>query len=268
MAEVRRSFQSVFDGTPGGPAPSSGYPRADDILPDGTSRSQAAAVARILSRASRKLASGPTSGVLPASEPERRTDRAPLVIALAGLAILLLLAAGLWNRYWDARGRVAAASAECLAREVEWTAISEDLTKALAVRSKIEKARSQLAHISADRAKPRWTSALRGIVAMGDAGIEILEVRARGETEDSEACEVRVSGVASGAAPRTTADRFRHAVEENLKTSANGRPVSARFEELGNGPGEVLSENQRASFVMMVTLGSKEPSAATRKEGR
>ena len=190
----------------------------------------------------------------------------PIVIVLVGFVVLLLLAAGLWGRYWDARARVAAASAECLARELEWTAISGELQEAIAVRSKIETARSQLAHIASDRTKPRWTPALRDIVAMGDARIEILEVRARGESDDTGACEVRVCGVASGSPPRTVADRFRQTVEENVKKNANGRAVATRFERLEEVPG-TDSEVQRAKFAMIVSLDPMKPSAATRKKG-
>lgn len=208
-----------------------------------------------------------TAGVFAAIEPEDRPARGSGWGVLTGLGLVLLLGAVLWNRYWDARDNATAAAAERLAHEAGWAALSQDLEKAVAVRSKIERDENQSARISADRAKPRWTPALRGILTVPGTGIELLEVRARGRQEDPGSSEVRVHGMARGAEPRLHADRFRQAVEDKLKGIASGRLVTTRFERLDDVPGAHPDQKQ-ADFVMIVTLGSMEHPAAGGKEGR
>jgi CheY-like chemotaxis protein len=204
---------------------------------------------------------------VPASLAHAETSGMTRTYALAALAFLLGLAATLWYRHETLRERLDAALEKRLALGTEWRAVSTDLQAAVATRSKTATAQGQLARISALRAKPHWAPVLCSIVPLGHAGIDILQVSARGEAEDLGACEVRVRGVAGGSSPRLTADRFRQSVEDDLKRSANGRAVETHFEELEDAPRASPGE-KRADFVMMVTLGSMEPTPATPKEGR
>jgi DNA-binding NarL/FixJ family response regulator len=217
-----------------------------------------------------ETAAGGTQGSVPASPARAETPGGKSdarTYALAVLALLCGLAAILWYRHENLRGRLDAALEKRLALGTEWTAVSADLEAAVATRSKAETAQGQLARISAVRAKPHWAPVLRSIVPLVHAQIDILEVGARGEAEDSGACEVRVRGLAGGPSPRLTADRFRQSVEDDLKRHAGGRPVETRFEELEDAPGASPGE-KRVVFVMNVTLGPVGPSPAMRKEGR
>ena len=267
LAEVRHTFHSVFDGVPADPDGSRVCQLADNFPTGGTHSAQASSVAKILARGPTEMGLERRSDGIAASEPELRAGAGSRSIVFAGLALLLLLGAGLWNRYSDARDRVKTTLEERRAREVERAEISGDLQKAVVVRSKIELVQSQLARISAERTKPRWTAAFRGILPAPDAGIELLEVWARGVKVDFDSCEVRVSGVASGVQPRLQADRFRQAVEENLKGIANGRPVKTRFEHLEDAPAAQPAP-ERVTFVVIATVGLMEPLAGTGKEAR
>lgn len=223
-------------------------------------------VAKILARAQTPPKPGPTVTVLPKAEPEHRAGGELRARVFAGLALLVALGAGLSPLYLKALDRVTAASAERLGTEAEWTAISTDLQKALAELPELARSQSLPARIAADRAKPRWTPVLCGIVPSDTVRIDILEVDARGEPGDSGACHMSVRGVADGPQPRLMADQFRRAVEDNLKRAANGRPVSTHFERLKDAPDASL-EQARATFDLIATLGPM-PSVAPRKEKR
>jgi hypothetical protein len=182
------------------------------------------------------------------------------------LAFLLFLVAGLWNRYSDARGRVAAATADRLAQEEEWATVAHTLQKANALRSKLETERTVAARILADRAKPRLSSVLHHVVPLMGEKIELTEISARVETEEWGSEEARIRGFASGGEPRLIADRYREGIEGRLEGNADQHPVTARFELLEDLPG-ALGEQDRAEFVVLIAPASAElASAAT--EGR
>ena len=226
-------------------------------------------VAMILARA--ESAPSPRPGVAPAiplcdEAPDRAHGSARLLVVV-GVALLLVLAGGTWQRIGDAEERVEAASAKRQALEAEWSALSPHLEEAVAARAKFGIDQSRLARIAADRTKPRWTPALRCIIPSADAKIEILEIHARGASNDPGGCEVRIRGMAGGPQPSVAANRFRHAVEEALGRNADGQPVSAQFQQLDDLPGTV-QEKQKATFVIIATLGSMKPTIAAGKGRR
>ena len=256
LQEIRCAFQSVFDGA----ATDSGVSHTANVLLTGGSphpegASMAAKVAAILARAQSVPVRRPPSDDRRASEPVTRAGGLSHRFVFAGLIFLLVLAGRAWNQYADARDLVAAASAKRLALEVRWSAISPDLDAVIAARSKIEMDQSRLAQIMADRANPRWTPLLR----LAEAGIEILEIRARGGPAASGACDVRFQCVAEGPEPRRRADRFRQAVEKCLNENAKGYSVSAHFEQFADGS-EAVPEKKRFAFVVIATISSTQPS--------
>ena len=278
LAEVRRTFQSVFDSAPDEPETSRPPQRADSFASSWTPLAKEAATATMraptrtpaLAVSTTRVDPGvlpvdPPAVTLPASKPKVRLSwKLGGNIPFWGLGFLLLLMAGLWNRYSAARDGVTAATTDRLARQGQWTAVSRNLEKAVALRSKIGSERAQWAHILADRAKPRLSLVLRSLVPSVGEKIEIIEISARGETEESGADEVRIQGVARGPAPRSMADRYRQAVEGELKRNTNGRSGTARFELLEDLPG-ALPEKAGASFVLTV---SPAPMTAGEKETR
>ena len=268
LAESHHTFHGVFDFASTDPFPPQVCQTADVLPPGGTQLPEES----VLREKACPIPAGPQTPVGPSdallnTEPQLRGRGMSLSYALAALALLLALAGGLWLRYLNARHHLDAASSQRLGREAEWTAASLDLQTALSMRAKAATAQSQLARISAIRAKPHWAPVLRGIVPLGDAKIDIVEISARGEKKDPGACEVRICGTAFGSPPMLMADRYRQSVEQILKRIANGRPVSARLDQLPEAPGTPPDE-KRADFVMVVTIGSIEPSLAISKEGR
>ncbi len=238
-----------------------------------------------------------TVGGKSASQP--RAGAVSRWFAVAGLVLFLVAAVLLTPQYREARDRAVAAEAERRATEEKWQGVSEQLEHAEKLRSwiaslpgrlaearnsggssetpraeapvaglsKFESAPSQVALIAADRARPRWTSALRGIVTVAGEAIELLEISTREVPEDSGACDVRVHGSVGGAQPRLEADRFRQALEERLKKDAHERPVSTRMERLEDVPG-ALPGQQRATFEITATVGRANPPTAAKGEGR
>jgi hypothetical protein len=271
LAEVRFTFRSLGEGEPVAPR----APRTRELEENVPAPAAVhlhdpeitAKIARILARG--KTAPVPKRRVEApvACEAEMRAEGGSRWLGLAMLVLVLGLAGLLWNRSSAARERATAAEAERLALEAQWHAMIPQVEEALAVRSKIEKARGVSALVGAERVKPRWTPALRSVVPKGDAGIDILEVEVRGDAKDSGACEMRVRGVAGGAQPRMVADRFRQTTEESLRTNANGHPVSTRFDQLTEVRAETTGQ-LRATFVMIARLGPAKPAVATRKEER
>lgn len=266
FAEVRCTFQSVFTCAASNLELPPGSGSVNFFRTDMPCSLEASVVAKILARARTALPAVGSPDILPGSEPQLRAGGIFRECVLAALA-LLLIAGGLWFRHLNVQARLDAASAELMAIKTVWTAISPDLQEALAIRSKTAMAQSQLDRMSSERANPQWTPALPCIVPPGDAKIDILEVSARGETKDLGACDLRIRGMAAGSQPRLIADRYRQSVEDDLKRNANGRPVSTHLDQLQEVPG-TLPDEGKADFVIVVTVGSIEPSLAVRKEGR
>lgn len=186
------------------------------------------------------------------------------VLALAALALFFGLVAGGWSRYADARDRFEATSAQRVAFTTEWTDVSRRLEEAKSLLSNITRPETQM---SVFRTKERWTPVLDSIIPNADAMIDILEVEARGETETSDAWEVRVHGLAGGSDPKMDADRFRQKVGKNLKTTAHGRAVRTRFEPLGDKNGE-FTELEQYEFILVVTLSPLGSTVAAAGERR
>ncbi len=209
-------------------------------------------------------APAPRRPALSVPTPARRGGGFSSAFAWAGLASLLL--AGIFGvRNLEARDRAAAALAELHTGEAEWAVISAQLEEAKALRPKLEAALGQPARILADRDRPRWTSALGGIVMAAGERIELHQIRARAVPEEPGACEVFVHGAVGGSQPRRAADHFREAVEEGLQKNATGRPVSVRFGQLEDEPAApgAQPEQRRAAFVIIAKVG-----AAKNGEGR
>jgi hypothetical protein len=185
----------------------------------------------------------------------------------AGIILPVVLVSGLWFAHWDARDRLAIASAEREARKREWAAVSHELDKTATVRRELEAIRAMSAMIADEGAKPRWTPALRCIVPPGNTEIDILEIQATEGPEDPGSCELIIRGVAKGVQARMVADRFRRTLEDSMKRNANGRPVSTHLNQIEEVP-RTHPEQQQATFVVTARFGSMEPTVAMSREDR
>ena len=235
---------------------------APEPVPD-TRGPRASAVPSV---ASRQVACAQNNPAPPRTPPARVATRA---FAFATVALCIAFAASLGAWRFLLAGCESARSAELSMLSREWTAVSAQLQDANAVRPKIEAALGQPARIAADRARPRWTPALREIAIEAARGIEILEIHARGEVEDSGACELRLRGAAVGLQPRLVADLFREAVEEGLKRNADGRAASVRFEQIEDAPDApgALPDQRRGTFVIVAEVSPMKPPMAESGEG-
>lgn len=261
VAEVVGTFQSVSKIAATDPVLSrGGFSTGGFLRSEDSGLSQK--VARILARAEAMAVDEP-----PRDAPTDGGSR-PRGNTITGLALFSVLAAALWIRYSGLRERIAAAEAERLSLDAEWTVVSRDLQDAATTQSKIDEARRQLAAVSADRARPRWAPALRSFVPNALTGIQLHEVRAREEASDPNRWTLMVGGVATGAAPGTIADRYRLNVERNLtRTFASGvTVVLERFDELPD-PEPADGDARKGTFTIAATIrldGQAEPKS---KEG-
>lgn len=270
-AGVRRRFQkNVFNGSPDVPEVSRLTQPTDGVMSGGAPPGEETATVQ-MGWAARSLplpASALPVNSLPASKSKLRPHGIFRGNALLwGLAFLLFLMAGLWNQHSDAQDGLTAATADQLAMQVQWTKVSRNLEKAVALRSKMEAERAHWARLLADRAKPRLSSILRNTAPSVGEKIEIIEISARGETEEAGPEEVRIRGVAHEPQSRLMADRYREAVERAMQRDTNERPLTARFELLEDLP-RVLAEQAGSEFVVVISAAPAEPSSVARKEGR
>ena len=266
FVECRLTFQSVCTGPVTEVNPLPGSESASRFREGSAPVAETAAVERILARARKNLPAPSPSDASSANKPQLREGGMSRACVFEAVALMLVVAGGLWIGNLIARDRLDSSAVKRRALESEWAAVSPDLQEALAKRSKAAASEQQLARLAAHRAKPRWASVLRCILPPGGAMIEILGVDARPDAKDLGACEVNIRGIADGRWPRQMAEQFRQSVEDNLRRDASGRAVTARFEGLVDAPG-VLPDQKRVEFVMIVTLGSIEPLVAMRKEG-
>lgn len=262
------AHEKVFALESGKPALRKVRPRADDS--SASDRVQARRTVdgadQVVAPARDAVVPGRPLDSLHASEKETRSTGASVAFMVAGLALFLVLAF-FWLQSLNAKDRVEAAAVERLALEKEWSAIAPRYENESAERAKIGVVRSQVAKISADRRKPRWTSVLRSLIPPGDGVLDILELDARSGKKDPGACEVRVRGIAGGLQPQHVVDRYRKSAEDAMKMSAAGRPVTVQFKEFKDVPG-TLPDQKRVAFVMIVSMGTVEAPDANKKGGR
>lgn len=264
LIEVRRLFESMQDGQPVRPAGPRLTPAAAEYFPsDETFFPQKTAV-----RARPEPPSPPPAVV---AERARSGGWArPRTLALGGMGLFLAGAAWLGLSFASARSQATSAARELAAQEAEWATVSTHLQEAVAWRPKIERNLDMRARIVAERARPRWTSALHAVAMAVGERIHLLELHGSAEAEDAGSWTVRVRGLAAGAQSRLEADRFRLAVEDRLKRSAGQRPVSARFEKIGDeadAPGAAPGQ-PRTGFVVLAGAGSGGSAPATKKGKR
>jgi hypothetical protein len=265
VAELCGAYQSVFDASqvaPDGPGPSE---PAYGLLGGTAPVSQPSVVTKILARA--------TARTRPVQEPEAAGPVASAgggmrAFLVAGFALAIVLAGGLWKRYSEARDRVDAAVAHQLALDEEWKATSQELQKAVATQSKVELTRTQLAGISADRAKPRLAPALRSVIESAGLQIQVREVRAQEKFGDERMWTLLVGGIATGLAPRAVADRYRADLQREFDRIFHGG-VSVRFDRFEDIPESpsALPRARSGAFTILATIRFGEETKVESEEG-
>ena len=276
-AELRGTLEGTFESATGDPGLAQDCSSADEVMVAGKSHADASWFGQIpaehsvpaqASRASEH--ESVRAADLPAAI--RLSDVVPPIdvrvprpvkfraIALAGIAFLCSLLVVRWSQSRDAQGGVANAVAMRESLEAEWGTVSRELQSAIAARPRIESEIRRSERLAGDRALPRWSPALRSLAPLWDTEIEVLEVRARGSAEDLSACEVHILGVAGGAEPLQTAERYRQAVESGFKRSANGNFASVRMGEVSD-TSVAGSDRGRVAFRMIATISPIKASA-------
>ena len=128
VAEMCGAYQSVFDSSQIAPGGRGLSEPEYGLLGGAAPGAQPSAVAKILARAKARAA--------PVREPEAAGPVASAgggtrAFLVAGFAVAIVLAGGLWKRYAETRDRVDAVLANQLALDEEWKATSQELQKAV-----------------------------------------------------------------------------------------------------------------------------------------
>lgn len=162
-----------------------------------------------------------------------RTIKRPVcrvwVSTIAGGAALLAVL-GIWHS--RLRDRVNVLSRDLSLAQERWAVVSSQLRECQEAQPALQRLIERPQAVSAVRAAPRWTGALRAVVASSSEETEMKGIHAFEAPETPGACELRLQGVAGGGAPRATAERFRQLLLMNLAQCSVPGSVGARFENL------------------------------------
>jgi hypothetical protein len=260
LAEVRGTFQTVFDSDLSERAGSQVCPPADPNLGKTTPR------LRSTPGAAEADPSHPPAPI-ETSAPRRRAwvpSRSFAFTALAPL-LCLALAANLVGGFRDARKRTEAALAERRALEVEWAAVAMQREHAEQVRPKVASVPKQEKRIAAERNAVEWMDALRAISRTAGPEIDFHRIKARGGEGSGSPCEIHLEVLAAGRAPRLVADRFFAALRRELEGRFPGRVV-ANLTRLEDEPEPAAAAQPgRASMSISVQIGSSGAKGAVKK---
>lgn len=181
-----------------------------------------------------------------------------------GLVVLgLILAGALAIRYLGVQKRVDVSTSVVRMLEAEWTKTSPYLAEAKTMQPKFTAIMEHTARASGERQSPRWTPALRSLVACAGAGIELRDVDAREEAGGGKIWTLRVGGFSKGAAPRAVADQFRLALQGEFD-GAFAATVSTRFERLDEmpNPAPARADEKLGVFTIVATIAFTDPAKA------
>jgi len=116
--------------------------------------------------------------------------------------------------------------------------------------------------IEEERATPRWTWALRTVVAAGEREIELQGLHVHQMDGAAGACELRIDGVTAGPHAAAVADSFRRKIEQGLQLAQPGAPVKTgflRFSDTAASPAAPANQ-QGIMFEVVATVGVEDPS--------
>lgn len=172
------------------------------------------------------------------------------VVVAAGLAGIL------GDRYLRSQKRAKALASELRLLNAEWANSSTQLGEARRLEAHFKARAHQVERVAKERDSASWTPVIRGIVKSSGTGIELLDIRARGGSGDEQRWTVQIGGVSKGGVPRTVADRFRLALQQELEGAFQGS-VKTRFERLDDLPDadSTLPEGRRGIFTIIATIG-------------
>ena len=193
----------------------------------------------------------------------KRRESAPAGRSIfATLAFPAVLAGILATWYLQLSKHDGALSAELRQLDQEWAAVSASLDQARMARSQLQRsingARSARDEFDGD---DRWTPALRSIVASTNAGIELRTIQVlKKNPDDPRANGLRIEGVATGTAPRATADQFLHTLQREMRQHFQGAEP-CRFELLEDEPELPSAEpdQRRAIFTITAPISATVP---------
>ena len=137
--------------------------------------------------------------------------------------------------------------------EGEWNALAPKLQKARASQAVLANEPSFPARIAAEQAKPRWTAVLADIALAAGQSVQLTEIYAREDVENTGTCRIAITGIGTGPLPSAAADTFRKSVEGSIARRVTGRTAKAYFEKLEELVPAGSSEPQ-ASFVIEAAL--------------
>lgn len=178
----------------------------------------------------------------------------PAIYAALAACLIVTVLWGAW--YWVFRSQEKALAAELSALEAEWANVSVQLAEAKRVNALLDGTLARLKQVAAEHDAQGWARALERIVATAGAEIELRGIHAVSSATDPDTCALLLEGIAAGAIPRVLADRFRVALEGDLKRNFPGEGVTTRFERLDDAPKSAASPANEAvaSFAISATI--------------
>ena len=167
-------------------------------------------------------------------------------------AFVVLLLMGMGASRAVLRSRVSNLRQQVSTMEARWNSVSAHLQEALEVEPKLERLVEQPRTIIAERQNGRWAAVLRGVVLAVSPETELQSIHAQ-EKRESNACEVRLDGVAFGQEPRASGERFRQMLLGHLRQAAGQQFSTAEFERLEESAQPPASAQKRAVFTIVAT---------------
>lgn len=202
----------------------------------------------------------------PAEKRNAESER-PYAGFIWGAVAICVVLGGVFQ-FWTSnlRSRIAASTSKLEALDAEWTAASAQLQATERTRPRIETLLKLPARVAEDRQVQGWAPLLQSLANAAGAVTVFHEIHAHGIPANPGACELRLEGASTGKSPRTVADRFRKALEADLKRQF-GDPVSVSFDTLEDEPKTAREHSERrAVFTITATVGIKPPEETGQQE--
>lgn len=169
------------------------------------------------------------------------------------MVLFVIIVAGGWGAWIKTLGgRVKTLGAEVADLNNELATLTTYFEEARSFQTRLEAVLNLTERLRKEITSQGWAPALRSVRESAGPEIELQNVRGSGRSVGATSCELLIEGVASGAAPRVAADRFRGALQQQLERKFQSA-VTTRFDQLEDVAPETAS--QKAVFAITATVG-------------
>lgn len=266
LAEVRRTFVSVFDTASTAPVGPQAIPPTDPYLARIASLRPESSVAAELPARQPDEIETPALPASSASVPQKpacslrvaeRPSRASGVFRpfiFAGLALFMVLAVNLGIRTPLAKDRALAAAADRRALEAQWMRVSAEQQHAEEAHAAYGSLKERAERLDRER-KGGWTGPLRSITKVAGQEIVLTGLVASGGAGSLGGCRIIIQGLATGREPRAIVEAFQNALRREAERNSGAAVVTAlnSFEAKPVVP-SAPADRRRASFNITMSI--------------